>query len=65
MEGQNGRLLPSVREHETNKELVWKVELPAHDRLTLTLDRRVLTVRIAHSIPEHPSWVSNPDAAAS
>ena len=29
------RLLPAVREHETNKELFWQVELPATDRVRL------------------------------
>ena len=64
MESHNGRLLPAVREHETNRELVWEVEIPAHDRLTLTLENRRLTVRVRHSVPEHPSWISHPDATA-
>ena len=61
----NGRLLPAVREHETNKELLWEVELSADDRLTLTLEGRLVTVRVRHSVPEHPSWFLHADAAAS
>ena len=62
---RNGRLLPAVREHETNKELLWEAELSADDRLTLTLEGRRLTVRVAHSVREHPSWFVHADAAAS
>jgi hypothetical protein len=58
------RLLPAVREHETNKELVWQVELPANDRVRLSLDGRVLTVRVLHDVPAHEEWQTHPDAAA-
>jgi hypothetical protein len=58
------RLLPKVREHETNKELVWQVELPADDRVRLSLDGRLLTVRVLHDSPEHQELQTHPDAAA-
>jgi hypothetical protein len=58
------RLLPAVREHETNKELFWQVELPPTDRVRLSLDGRVLTVRVLHDVPEHPELRAHPDAAA-
>jgi hypothetical protein len=58
------RLLPAVREHETNKELVWQVELPATDRVRLSLDGRMLTVRVLHDVTEHPELRTRPDAAA-
>lgn len=50
MESLNGnvRLLPRVREHETNKELFWQVEVPATDRVKLSLEGRLLTVRVVH-----------------
>lgn len=58
------RLLPAVREHETNKELVWQVELPAPDRVQVSLDGRLLTVRVLHAVPKHPERELHPDAAA-
>lgn len=65
MDSQNGhRLLPRVREHETNRELVWQVELPATDRVRFTLDGRLLTVRVLHDVSEHPGWRTNPEATA-
>lgn len=60
----SGRLLPTVRAHETNRELVWEVELPAPDTLSVSLEGRRLTVRIEHSLPEHPAWHLDPDATA-
>jgi hypothetical protein len=65
MDGHNGhRLLPKVREHETNRELVWQVELPATDRVRVSLDGRLLTVNVRHDVSEHPDWRVHPDAAA-
>jgi hypothetical protein len=65
MGSQNGqRLLPRVREHETNRELTWQVELPATDRVSLSLNGRLLTVRVLHDVPVHPDWRSHPDASA-
>jgi hypothetical protein len=58
------RLLPAVREHETNRELVWQVELPENDRLRLSLDGRVLTVRVLHDMAAHEEWRTHADAAA-
>ena len=58
------RLLPAVREHETNKELVWQVEVPATDRLSVSLDGRLLTVRVLHDVPAHQDWRLHPDATA-
>lgn len=60
----SGRLLPTVQAHETNRELVWEVELPAPDTLSVSLEGRRLTVRIAHRLPEHPAWHLDPDATA-
>ena len=60
----SGRLLPTVRAHETNRELVWEVELPAPDTLSVSLEGRRLTVRIEHRLPEHPAWQLDPDASA-
>ena len=60
----SGRLLPTVRGHETNRELVWQVELPAPDTLSVSLEGRRLTVRIEHRLPEHPAWHPDPDATA-
>jgi HSP20 family molecular chaperone IbpA len=60
----SGRLLPTVRAHETNRELVWEVELPAPDTLSVSLEGRRLTVRIEHRLPEHPAWHPDPDATA-
>ena len=64
MQSRNGnrRLLPSVREHETNRELFWQVELPATDRVKLSLDGRVLTVRVVHPAAQHPDLRIHPDA---
>jgi hypothetical protein len=65
MQGQNGRLLPFLQAHETNKELVWEVELGQADRLMLNLDGRRLTVRVGHADRKRPRRVVNPDAVAS
>jgi hypothetical protein len=62
MESRNGRLLPRVREHETNRELFWQVELPATDRVKLTLEGRLLTVRVLHPAREHPDARMHPEA---
>jgi hypothetical protein len=40
------------------------VELPAPDALSVSLEGRRLTVRIAHRLPEHPAWHLDPDATA-
>jgi hypothetical protein len=66
MERHNGsvRLLPWVREHETNKELFWQVELPATDRVQLSLDGRVLTVRVLHPTELRTRLHTNPEATA-
>jgi hypothetical protein len=66
MEHLNGyeRLLPRVREHETNRELVWQVELAATDRVKLSLDGRVLTVHVVHPAAEGPNLGVHPDSAA-
>ena len=58
------RLLPAVREHETNRELVWQVELPVTDRVQVSLNGRLLTVRVLHDVPEHEDEHVHPDAAA-
>jgi hypothetical protein len=60
----SGRLLPKARAHETNRELVWEVELPAPDTLSVSLEGRRLTVRITHRVPEHAAWHLDPDATA-
>jgi hypothetical protein len=62
MESQNGRLLPTVQEHETNRVLTWQVELPRTDRLELSLDGRLLTVRVLHSGSKHPEFRIHPEA---
>lgn len=56
MESLNGnvRLLPRVREHETNKEFFWQVEVPATDRVKLSLEGRLLTVRVVHPAADRP-----------
>ena len=66
MESVNGsvRLLPRVREHETNKELFWQVELPATDRVKLSLDGRILTVRVVHPTDERAPLRTHPEATA-
>jgi len=58
------RLLPAVREHETNRELVWQVELPVTDRVQVSLNGRLLTLRVLHDVPEHEDEQVHPEAAA-
>ena len=60
----NRRLLPRVREHETNRELVWQVEVPASDRVKLSLEGRLLTVRVVHTQADGPDVRFHPDATA-
>jgi hypothetical protein len=60
----NRRLLPRVREHETNKELFWQVELPATERVKLSLDGRVLTVRVVHPSGDSPDVRIHPETTA-
>jgi hypothetical protein len=66
MHSSNGnvRLLPRVREHETNEELFWQVELPATDRVKLSLDGRILTVRVVHPAQEGRDMRIRPETAA-
>jgi hypothetical protein len=66
MESPNGnrRLLPRVREHETNKELFWQVELPATERVKLSLDDRILTVRVVHPSDDSPDVRIHPETTA-
>jgi hypothetical protein len=66
MEGRNGnvRLLPRVREHETNDELFWQVDLPATDRVKLSLDGRLLTVRVVHPTEERGEMRVHPETSA-
>lgn len=64
MESLNGRLLPRVREHETNGELFWQVELPATDRLKLSLEGRLLTVRVLHPERKLSDTCMHPEATA-
>jgi hypothetical protein len=66
MESLNGniRLLPRVREHETNKELFWQVELPATDRVKLSLEGRLLTVRVVHPSAERAPVRIRPESTA-
>jgi hypothetical protein len=66
MESLNGnrRLLPWVREHETNRELFWQVEVPATDRVKLSLEGRLLTVRVVHPSGERPDVRPHPEATA-
>lgn len=60
----NRRLLPRVHEHETNRELVWQVEVPAWDRVKLSLDGRLLTVRVVHPKADDPDVRFHSDASA-
>jgi hypothetical protein len=64
METRNGRLLPRVCEHETNRELFWQIELPATDELKLSLEGRLLTVRVLHPAHERPDTRMHPEATA-
>lgn len=66
MESLNGnrRLLPRVREHETNRELFWQVEVPATDRVKLSLEGRLLTVRVMHPSGDRPDVRTHPEVAA-
>jgi len=66
MESRNGnvRLLPRVREHETNHELFWQVDLPATDRVKLSLDGRLLTVRVVHPTEDRADVRLHPETSA-
>ena len=66
MESRDGnvRLLPRVREHETNQELFWQVEVPATDRVKLSLDGRLLTVRVVHPAEDCADVRVHPEASA-
>lgn len=64
METLNGRLLPRVREHETNRELLWQVELPATAQVKLSLEGRLLTVRVLHPSRDRPDVRIHPEATA-
>jgi hypothetical protein len=66
MESLNGhrRLLPRVHEHETNKELFWQVEVPADDRVKLSLEGRLLTVRVVHPAADKPDLRVHPEVAS-
>ena len=66
METLNGhaRLLPRVREHETNKELFWQVEVPATDRVKLSLEGRLLTVRVVHPAEDRRNVRIHPETTA-
>jgi hypothetical protein len=61
---QSVRLLPRVREHETNKELFWQVELAPTDEPKVSFDGRVLTVRVRHSPERRASARVHPEATA-
>ena len=58
----SGRLLPEVRAHETNRELIWEVELPAPD--TVEAVAWYWARYLAHRLTEHPAWHLDPDATA-
>lgn len=59
-----GACFPGCAKHETNQELVWQVELPATDRVKLSLDGSLLTVRVVHPSEEHPDLRIRPESTA-